>query len=60
MTTRPLLSALQPCPALLLPSGYPKPYEALKELTRTNSVVTQQSLHEFIDTYLQVSDSVKV
>ncbi|MDQ3047565.1 MAG: adenylosuccinate lyase [Bacteroidota bacterium] len=38
--------------------GYPKPYEALKELTRTNSKITRESISEFIDT-LQVSDSVK-
>jgi adenylosuccinate lyase len=29
--------------------GYPKPYEALKDLTRTNSKVNQKSLHAFID-----------
>ena len=29
--------------------GYPKPYEALKELTRTNSVINKESIHEFID-----------
>lgn len=28
--------------------GYPKPYEALKALTRTNSTVTAESLAEFI------------
>lgn len=38
--------------------GYPKPYEALKALTRTNSVVTQESLAEFIHT-LNVSEEVK-
>ena len=30
--------------------GFPKPYEALKGLTRKNEKVTQQSVHEFIDT----------
>lgn len=39
--------------------GYPKPYEALKALTRTNQTVTEQSIREFIET-LQVSDEVKV
>ena len=38
--------------------GYEKPYETLKALTRTNSVVNAQSIAEFIDT-LKVSDAVK-
>ncbi|GAA4428434.1 adenylosuccinate lyase [Pontibacter saemangeumensis] len=38
--------------------GYPQPYEALKELTRKNEKMTEQSIHRFIDT-LQVSDAVK-
>jgi adenylosuccinate lyase len=38
--------------------GYPKPYEALKELTRTNAVVTRESIAAFIDT-LNVSEEVK-
>jgi len=38
--------------------GYPKPYEALKDLTRTNQKITQQTIATFIDTLL-VSDSVK-
>ena len=38
--------------------GYEKPYETLKALTRTNSVVDAQSISEFIDT-LKVSDAVK-
>lgn len=38
--------------------GYPKPYEALKALTRTNQGVTEQSIKEFIDT-LEVSDRIK-
>ncbi len=38
--------------------GYPKPYEALKELTRTNSTVTKESISAFIET-LNVSDAVK-
>ncbi len=38
--------------------GYPKPYETLKALTRTNEVVTSQSIAEFIDT-LNVSDDIK-
>lgn len=38
--------------------GYPKPYEALKDLTRTNSHVTKTSMHAFIDT-LNVSNEIK-
>ncbi|HRP52514.1 MAG TPA: adenylosuccinate lyase, partial [Fluviicola sp.] len=38
--------------------GYPKPYEALKGLTRKNEKVTQQTVHEFIDT-LNVTKEIK-
>ncbi len=38
--------------------GYPKPYEALKELTRTHARMTRQSISQFIDT-LQISDAIK-
>jgi adenylosuccinate lyase len=38
--------------------GYPKPYEALRDLTRTNALINKESLHEFIDT-LAVNDAVK-
>ena len=43
---------------ILRREGYPHPYETLKQLTRTNSVVTAQSIAEFIDT-LEVSDEVR-
>jgi len=43
---------------ILRREGYPKPYEALKELTRTNSKITESSIKDFIET-LQVSGSVK-
>ena len=43
---------------ILRREGYPKPYEALKALTRTNSAVTAESIAAFIDT-LNVSDAVK-
>ena len=43
---------------ILRREGYPNPYEALKELTRKNEKITQQSLIVFINT-LNVSDSVK-
>lgn len=39
--------------------GYPKPYEALKELTRTNTHVTKESISSFIDT-LKVNDEIKM
>lgn len=38
--------------------GYPKPYEALKGLTRTNTHITMEIISEFIET-LDVSDDVK-
>lgn len=43
---------------ILRREGYPNPYETLKQLTRVNSKVTQESIADFIDT-LDVSDSVK-
>src|SRR5690606_14370729 len=43
---------------ILRREGYPNPYEALKDLTRTNSVINQQSIHAFIDS-LQVNEEVK-
>jgi adenylosuccinate lyase len=38
--------------------GYPKPYEALKDLTRTNTTINRSALHQFIDG-LKVSAAVK-
>ncbi len=43
---------------ILRREGYPKPYEALKALTRTNAGITEQSIKDFIET-LNVSDKVK-
>ena len=43
---------------ILRREGYPKPYEALKALTRTNSAITAESIAEFIDT-LEVDDQIK-
>lgn len=37
---------------------YPNPYEALLNLTRTNKVISKESIHEFIDN-LDVSDEIK-
>lgn len=43
---------------ILRRDGYPKPYEALMALTRTNEKITQETIRTFIDT-LDVSDAVK-
>ncbi len=43
---------------ILRREGYEKPYETLKALTRTNSVVDAESISKFIDT-LNISDQVK-
>jgi len=38
--------------------GYPKPYEALRDLTRTNDVMNGERIHAFVET-LNVSDAIK-
>lgn len=43
---------------ILRREGYPKPYETLKALTRTNEVVDAKRIAEFVET-LNVSDEVK-
>ncbi len=43
---------------ILRREGYPKPYEALKALTRTNEKITGETIANFIDT-LNVSDEIK-
>ncbi len=43
---------------ILRREGYPKPYEALKALTRTNRHITKESISDFIDT-LNVNDQLK-
>ena len=43
---------------ILRREAYPKPYEALKALTRTNQAITEESISEFINE-LNVSDAVK-
>jgi len=43
---------------ILRREGYPKPYEALKALTRTHAAVDQKTIAEFIET-LDVSRTVK-
>jgi len=44
---------------ILRREGYPKPYEALKALTRTNSVVDEAAISHFIDSLEGISDSVR-
>lgn len=43
---------------ILRREGYPKPYEALKALTRTNTHITREAIADFIET-LNVSEAVK-
>lgn len=43
---------------ILRREGYPKPYEALKALTRTNEAITAQSIERFIDS-LNVNEEIK-
>ncbi|MEM6642489.1 MAG: adenylosuccinate lyase [Bacteroidota bacterium] len=43
---------------ILRREGYPNPYEALKELTRTNQQITAESIKSFIQT-LEVQQEVK-
>ena len=43
---------------ILRREGYPNPYEALKELTRTNTVIDKTAIHNFIQT-LNVSNDIK-
>lgn len=43
---------------ILRREGYPKPYEALKELTRGRTTFNEQILHDFIDG-LRVSEEIK-
>jgi adenylosuccinate lyase len=38
--------------------GYAKPYEALRDLTRTHTLIDREALHAFIDT-LKVSEKIK-
>jgi len=43
---------------ILRREGYPNPYEALKDLTRTNTQVNAQTIAEFVDG-LNVSEAIK-
>jgi adenylosuccinate lyase len=42
---------------ILRREGYPKPYEALKDLTRTNKIITRDIIHSFLDS-LQLDTDV--
>jgi len=43
---------------ILRRENYPNPYETLKKLTRTTSIIDQETIQNFIET-LSVSDSIK-
>ncbi|WP_396179515.1 adenylosuccinate lyase [Flavobacterium sp.] len=43
---------------ILRREGYPNPYEALKGLTRTNTVIDKNAIHAFIHT-LEISETIK-
>merc|ERR1712187_600661 len=43
---------------ILRRESYPKPYEALRDLTRTNEAMTRDRIHTFVDG-LDISDAVK-
>lgn len=43
---------------ILRREGYPNPYDALKNLTRTGEKITMPAIHQFIDS-LEVADNIK-
>jgi adenylosuccinate lyase len=43
---------------ILRREAYPNPYEALKNLTRTNTIINKDAIHNFINT-LDVSEAIK-
>ncbi|MBS1921738.1 MAG: adenylosuccinate lyase [Bacteroidetes bacterium] len=43
---------------ILRRENYPKPYEALKELTRGNNQITKKTIHQFIDS-LKIDNKLK-
>merc|ERR1712050_343039 len=43
---------------ILRREAYPNPYEALRDLTRTNEAMTKDRIHAFVDT-LEVTDAIK-
>ena len=44
---------------ILRREGYPKPYEALKALTRTNTHIDEKAISNFIDTLTGISEDVR-
>jgi len=44
---------------ILRREAYPNPYEALRDLTRTNEAMTKERIHKFVDG-LAISDALKV
>lgn len=45
--------------SILRREGYPKPYEALRDLTRTNDAMNEKRIHSFVDT-LNINEKIKV
>ena len=43
---------------ILRKEGYPNPYEALKELTRTNTTINREGIQKFIEN-LDINDKIK-
>ena len=43
---------------ILRKEGYPNPYEALKELTRTNTSINREAIQKFIEN-LDINDKIK-
>jgi len=44
---------------ILRREGYPKPYEALKKLTRKNEIINKKTFADFIE-HLEISEDVKI
>ena len=44
---------------ILRREGYPNPYETLKALTRTNTIIDKNAIHNFIAS-LQISEAIKI
>lgn len=44
---------------ILRREGYPKPYEALKALTRTNTHIDEKAISEFIDGLQNITEEVR-
>ena len=53
-----LKSVAEAIQTILRRENYPKPYEALKELTRGNNPIIKNSMHEFINR-LKISATLK-